>query len=96
MAADRSLYEQWQTLADSGEGSGKNEWFFNGLKGQLAELEAQERLEAQGFTNVELAPASNQEGWDISAIDADGRDVLIQVKTGTSYSASDVQGSYGR
>ena len=29
---------------------------------------------------------------DISAVDADGRDVLIQVKTGTSYSASDVQG----
>ena len=91
LAADRSLYEQWQTLADSGEGAGENEWFFSGLKGQLAEFEAHERLEAQGFTNVELAPASNQEGWDIGAVDADGRDVLIQVKTGTSYSASDVQ-----
>ena len=91
-AADRSLYEQWQTLADSGEGVEENEWFFNGLKGQLAEFEAQERLEAQGFTNVKLATASNQEGWDISAVDADGQNVLIQVKTGTSYSANDVQG----
>ena len=63
MAADRSLYEQWQTLVDSGEGAVENEWFFSGLKGQLAEFEAQERLEAQGYTNVELAPASNQEGW---------------------------------
>ncbi len=79
-------------LIDSGESTGENEWFFNGLKGQLAEFEAQERLESQGFTNVKLAPASNQEGWDISAVDVDGQAVLIQVKTGTSYSASDIQG----
>lgn len=91
LAAERSLYEQWQTLMENGEGTGENEWFFSGLKGQLAEFEAQERLEAQGYTDIELAPTSNQEGWDISAIAPDGQDVLIQVKTGTSLSASEAQ-----
>ena len=86
LADDHSLHEQWRTLVDSGEGVGENEWFFNGLKGQLAEFEAQERVEALGYTNVELAPTSNQEGWDISAVDEDGREVLTQVKTGTSLS----------
>ena len=86
LADDHSLHEKWRTLVDSGEGVGENEWFFNGLKGQLAEFEAQERVEALGYTNVELAPTSNQEGWDISAVDEDGREVLTQVKTGTSLS----------
>ena len=91
LAADRTLHEQWQVLRDSGEGAGENEWFFNGMKGQLAEFEAQAQLEALGYTNVRLASAANQEGWDVSAIDANGQDVLIQVKTGTSYSAGDIQ-----
>ena len=38
MADARSLHEQWQNLIDSGAGTGTNEWFFNGLKGQLAEF----------------------------------------------------------
>ena len=92
MAEERSLHEQWQLLRDSGEGTGENEWFFNGLKGQLAEFDAQERMEALGYTDVRLAPAANQEGWDISAIDPDGQSVLVQVKVGSSYSASDIQG----
>ena len=92
MADDHSLYEQWRSLAESGHGVGHNEWFFNGLKGQLAEFEAQELLEAKGFTNVKLAPIANQESWDISAISPAGRDVTISVKTGTSYSTGDVQG----
>ena len=91
LAADRSLNEQWRTLVDNGEGIHENEWFFSGLKGQLAEFNAQERLEAQGYTNVELAPISNQEGWDISALNPDGHTVLIQVKTGTSLTTGDVQ-----
>ena len=91
LAADHSLHEQWRTLIDSGEGAGENEWFFSGLKGQLAEFEAQGRAEAQGYTNVKLAPSSNQEGWDISAVDPEGQTALIQVKTGTSLSASEVR-----
>ena len=91
LAADRSLHEQWRTLVDNGEGIRENEWFFSGLKGQLAEFSAQERLEAQGYTNVKLAPTPNQEGWDISAVDPDGQTVPIQVKTGTSLSVGDVQ-----
>ena len=92
MATEHTLHEKWQALKDSGEGTGENEWFFNGLKGQLAEFEAQEQLRALGYTNVRLAPAANQEGWDIFAINADGQDVLVQVKTGLSYSASEIQG----
>ncbi len=92
MAGERSLHEQWQVLMGGSEEAGESEWFFNGLKGQLAEFEAQELLEARGFTNVNLASAPNQQGWDISAVDPEGQAVLIQVKTGTSYSASDAEG----
>ena len=91
MATEHTLHEKWQALKDSGEGTGENEWFFNGLKGQLAEFEAQEQLRALGYTDVRLAPAANQEGWDIFAIDADGQDTLIQVKTGSAYSVGDIQ-----
>ena len=91
MADEHSLYARWQMLVDSGDGTGENDWFFSGLKGQLAEFEAKGTLEAQGYTNVKLARDPTQESWDISATDQDGQDVLIQVKTGTSYSAGDVQ-----
>ena len=91
MAADQSLYEKWQELVNSGEDIGENEWFFNGLKGQLAEFEATEFLEAEGYTDISLASSATQKGWDISAINPEGQEVLIQVKTGTSLSASEVE-----
>ncbi len=90
LAADHSLHEQWQEMMERGPESIQG--FVNGLKGKVAEFGAQERLEAQGYTDINLATAPNQEGWDINAIDPDGQDVLVQVKTGTSYSASDIQG----
>ena len=48
-------------------------------------------LEDNGYTNVTLAPTPTQEGWDISAVDPEGQTALIQVKTGTSLSASEVR-----
>lgn len=88
--ADHSLHEHWQEIMERGPESVQG--FVSGLKGKVAEFEAQERLEALGYTDVNLATAANQEGWDISAINPDGEGVLIQVKTGTSYSAGDIQG----
>ena len=91
LANERDLHDQLEVLMESDGGIATNGWFFNGLKGQLAEFEAKEMLEAKGFANVELAPLSNQPGWDISAIDPDGQLALVQVKTGTSLSAAGVE-----
>lgn len=91
MAENQSLHEKWQELVNSGEGIGENEWFFNGLKGQLAEFETTKILATEGYTNISLPDDPNNEGWDISAINPDGQEVLVQVKTGTTLSAGDVQ-----
>ena len=91
LANKRDLHDQVEVLLESDEVIATNGWFLSGLKGQLAEFEAKEMLEAKGFTNVELAPLSNQPEWDISAIHPDGQIVLVQVKTGTSLSAAGVE-----
>ena len=88
--ASQPLHEQWEEMVERGPESARG--FISGLKGKVAEFEGKAQLEDSGFTNVKLAPTSNQEGWDISAVDPEGQAVPIQVKTGTSYSASDVQG----
>ena len=85
----QSLYEQWQEMAERGPESVQG--FVNALKGKVAEFHTKDLLEDRGYTNVELASAANQEGWDITAIDPSGQDVLIQVKTGMSLSSGEVQ-----
>ena len=85
----QSLHEQWQEMAERGPESVQG--FVNSLKGKVAEFHTKDLLEARGYTNVELASAANQEGWDITATDPSSQDVLIQVKTGTSLSAGEVQ-----
>ena len=85
----QSLHEQWQEMAESGPESVQG--FVNALKGKVAEFHTKDLLEDRGYTNVELASAANQEGWDITAIDPSGQGVLIQVKTGTSLSVGEVQ-----
>ena len=88
MSSDQSLYEKWQELLDSGEGFRENEWFYSGLKGQLAEFEAQDWLEQNGYSSIEFPTEQDgdidptNEGWDINAIDPDGEQVFFQVKTG--------------
>ena len=88
-AANQSLHEKWQEMAERGAES--EQGFLSGLKGKAAEFHTKELLEDRGYTNVRIAPNPTQEGWDISAIGPEGQDALTQVKTGTSLSAGDVQ-----
>lgn len=87
LAADHSLYDQWQAMQELGPESTAG--FINGLKGKLAEINAAEQLDSRGFTNVILAANPVQDTWDISAINQAGEPVLFQVKTGSAdYSRS--------
>ena len=65
--------------------------FVSGLKGKVAELHTKDLLEDRGYTDVTLAPDATQKVWDISAIDPDGQEVLISVKSYGSESAGKVQ-----
>ena len=87
-AADQSLHDQWQEMMD--RGSDAMEGFINGLKGKVAEFDAKDLLEQNGFTNVNIPPNPTQPLWDISAIGPDGQEVLIQVKTGGAGYAGEV------
>jgi hypothetical protein len=90
LAEDHSLHEHWQEMMERGPDSMQG--FINGLKGKVAEFDTKELLEAEGYTNVELAADPNQPVWDISALDPDGQEVLIQVKTVSENSAREIQG----
>ena len=79
---EASLHDHWQEMMERGDKS--MEGFNNGLKGKVAEIDAKDLLEAEGNSGVTMHPEPNNEGWDISAIDPNGQDVLIQVKTGGS------------
>ena len=58
--------------------------FIHGLKGKVAEFNAKDSLESNGYTDVSLHPDPTNGGWDISAINPDGEPVTISVKTGGS------------
>lgn len=88
LAGEHSLHEHWQELVERGPASETG--FVSGLQGKLAEIEAKDILEANGYTSVEIAPDPTHPVWDISAIAPDGSDVLIQVKTGTAGYAGQV------
>ena len=79
-AAERSLYEHWQQVQADGPGEGTG--FISGLKGKLAEINAVEMLESNGYSNVSIASSPVQDGWDISAVNEAGEPVRFQVKTG--------------
>ena len=81
-AASQSLHEQWQEMMERGPDSMKG--FIYGLKGKVAEFNAKDLLESNGYTDVSLHPDPTNEGWDISAINPDGEPVTISVKTGVS------------
>lgn len=80
---DRTVAEHWQDISLN-DPDALNNTFMSPLKGKVAEIKAAEKLEQDGFTNVELAPDLGQPGWDISAIGPDGQEVFIQVKAGVS------------
>ena len=88
-AASQSLHEQWLEMTESGDASVTG--FINGLKGKLAEINTAESLEENGFTNVVIAPSPTQPVWDISTVNPDGENILIQVKTGAETYARDVE-----
>ena len=79
---DGTLTEHWQEIVERGQGS--VDGFINGLKGKVAEFNTKDLLESNGYTNVSLHPDPTNEGWDISAINPDGEQVTISVKTGVS------------
>ena len=64
--------------------------FMSPLKGAVAEFHAKEQLNQRGW-NVDFAPNPNQPGWDLYGTDPAGNPTRIQVKTGESYTASDIQ-----
>lgn len=65
--------------------------FMNDFKGTLAELLHKEALEAQGWTQVTLAPNPNQEIVDLVGVNPEGFIAGVQSKFGTSYENSDVE-----
>ena len=89
LAENHSLHDRWIEMIQSGEGS--MEGFVNGLKGKMAELNAAETLERNGYSDVAIAPNPNQPAWDVSATSPDGEAALFQVKTGAAERAGEVE-----
>ena len=67
-----------------------NNTFMSPLKGVVAEFHVKEQLNQRGW-NIDLAPDPNQPGWDLHGTDPAGNYTRIQVKTGESYTASEIQ-----
>ena len=88
LAADHSLYEHWQAMAERGPEA--VEGFISGLKGKFAEFTAQGMLEERGLTDVVISDNPIQQIWDISALTERGEEILFQVKTGAADYAGDV------
>ena len=84
-----SMHDKVQSMIENGEFTERN-WLTSGLDGQLAEFEAQDWLEENGYSNIQFPVRRDGEfnpsndGWDIRAIDPNGQEVLIQVKGGAS------------
>ena len=67
-----------------------NNTFMSPLKGVVAEFHVKEQLNQRGW-NIDLAPDPNQSGWDLHGTDPAGNYTRIQVKTGESYTAGEIQ-----
>ena len=89
LASDSSLYELHQARLAGGEDV---TWLHNGLKGKLAEFNAEEWLESKGYTEITFPGTEVNPGWDLRAIDPEGQETFISVKTGGEGYASDVAG----
>ena len=86
----RTLAEHWQEVVTLPKET-LDRVFMSPFKGKIAELETNRLLESNGWTDMTLAPPSNHPVWDNIGIDPDGKVAIIQVKTGETYSAGDVQ-----
>ena len=78
---DMNVVERWRQALASGEDS--KEDFLDDLKGIVAEFNARDQFNQQGY-NLELAADRYQRGWDLHGTNPDGEYVQIQVKTGVS------------
>ena len=89
LAADHSLHEHWSEMLERGEQSADG--FISGLKGKLAEIEAAEILEQNGYSNVSIAANPTQAVLDVYAVSPEGERVFWQVKTGLEERAGEIQ-----
>ena len=78
---DVNVVERWRQALANGEDS--KEDFLDDLKGIVAEFNARDQLNQQGY-NLELAADRYQRGWDLHGTNPDGEYVRIQVKAGDS------------
>ena len=95
MSENISLYDKVQEMAESGQLSEPGNWLYSDLKGKLAEFEAKDWLDSNGFKEIKFPPTENNPVWDISAISPDGEPVLISVKTGAINEGTGIA-DYGR
>ncbi len=84
-----SVHTHWQEIIRRGPESVTG--FVSALKGKVAEVRFADRLQSDGYTNVEIALSPTQEVWDITAIAPSGEAVEWQVKTGGANYASAVE-----
>ena len=84
-----SLTDRFNEVVDRGPGSVQG--FVSALKGKVAEVKSEEKLEElfPGY-DFELASSPNQPGWDLRGTSPDGEDIFVQVKTGTEKYSDDV------
>ena len=86
----RTLTEHWQDVMGLPKET-LDRVFMSLFKGKVAELETNRLLGSDGWTDMTLAPPSDNQFWDNIGINPDGKVAVIQVKTGESYSNSHVQ-----
>ena len=78
---------------EAAEGARNLGGFVSNLKGKVAEMRAEDLLEDR-FSGYDFSIAEdlNQPGWDLSGVNADGHEILVQVKMGDVEYAYDVMG----
>ena len=88
ISENQSLFEYAQQKMEAGPDAWDD--FIDQYKGKVAEFDAKDLLENDGYSNVTIASNPNQPAWDISAIDQGGNEVFFQVKTGMPDYSGDV------
>ena len=84
----RSVWEHHQDALNNPETYDNT--FMNNLKAGVAEIHYADELNQAGG-NIEPASRNNQPGWDLHGTGLEGNYTQIQVKTGGSISARDIQ-----
>ena len=82
----------WEHFLEADADSGTfDNVFMSPYKGKVAELLTKQDLEAQGWTQVTLAPELDTELIDIIGVNPEGYISAVQSKFGTSFTNSDVE-----